>query len=97
MYITRIDDSYGHHSEAADIDYRYGVKKDIIDINGAHYKTIIDDFGRLISVKSPNESYNANTIAYSYHPTAASNASGVTTPAYSVTTYYFGRTYQNVN
>ena len=74
----------------------YGLPTRQKDPNNKVFSTIYDGLGRLISVKSPNESERyPSTVDMSYVPMAVTRAdgTGIQTPAYAVTTYHLRQPY----
>ncbi len=55
MYVERIEDAFGYHSDLEDYDYRYGIPLTVRDMNGYTQKSEIDNLGRIISILAPNE------------------------------------------
>ena len=97
-YVTEVRDAFNNFIHFLNYDYRYGVAQEKKDVNNSSYYTIIDDIGRLISVSSPNEFTQGNTllptIEYSYSPMATVSNGNITTPAYTVTTEHIRHSHQ---
>jgi YD repeat-containing protein len=70
MYIERIDDSYGYHSEMEEYDYRYGVPRTIRDINGYILEQKLDALGRRDTILAPDEQDAGKkyTVTFAYYP-----------------------------
>jgi len=85
MYVTGISDAFGLSSSAV-YDSRYGVATQVTDANGAYTNTIIDNIGRLKSIRLPNDSQNTKSMEICYTPKSGS------TPACATTTYNLRQT-----
>ena len=85
MYATGISDAFGLSCSAV-YDYRYGVATQVTDANGAYTNTIIDNIGRLKSIRLPNDNQNSQSMEISYTPMIGS------TPARATTTYNLRQT-----
>ena len=89
-YRTRTDDvSFGYFSTAT-YDFRFGAVQQSIDVNGQRQGFTYDSFGRLCTVKGPDDQTASEpTIAMSYsiNRTSCPNApaAGAAFPAYAVT------------
>lgn len=90
MYVERVEDAFGHRSEAGNFDYRYGIALERRDLNNFYYETDIDNLGRITGVRGPNELATGvpYIIAFEYQPKATFNENGITAPAYAVTKHY---------
>ena len=85
MYVSGISDAFGLSSSAV-YDCRYGVATQVTDANGAYTNTIIDNIGRLKSIRLPNDSQNTKSMEICYTPKSGS------TPARATTTYNLRQT-----
>lgn len=90
MYVERVEDAFGYRSEAGNFDYRYGIALERRDLNNFYYEADIDNLGRIIGVRGPNELATGvpYIIAFEYQPKATFNENGITAPAYAVTKHY---------
>ena len=90
MYVERISDAFDYRSEVENFDYRYGVGLRHKDLNNYYSETQIDNMGRIISVRGPNELADGKpyAIKFEYQPKATYDGSGITAPAYAVTKHY---------
>ena len=90
-YVTRVDDLSFGYSSTANYDFRFGVPVSSTDISGQVESYAYDQFGRLCSVRGPDDQSTAvdPTIAMSYGiiPSSCPNApaAGAAFPAYAVT------------
>lgn len=87
---VRTRDVFGYSSSAT-YDYRFGKPLTTIDLNGNTMKYHYDEWGRLDTLRGPNEvaANKPYTIAMRYHPYLSSGDPHTTDPAsYAITAHY---------
>lgn len=88
-HLRKITDAFGLSNVSDSLDLRYGVFRQSQDRNNQYSWTSYDDLGRMTGVRTPFDESYGNTVSFSYKPIAETSNGTITTPAYSVTTYYF--------
>jgi len=88
-HLCKITDAFGLSNVSDSLDLRYGVFRQSQDRNNQYSWTSYDDLGRMTGVRTPFDESYGNTVSFSYKPIAETSNGTITTPAYSVTTYYF--------
>ena len=88
-HISRVTDAFSLSNIVDDYDFRYGVSRHGRDRNHQQSWTSYDNLGRMTGVRTPFDGPYGNTISFSYHQIADTANGVISTPAYSVTTYYF--------
>ncbi len=96
-YPLRVTAPHNLKTHNDSINLRYGLATKVVDPNNSILRTIYDGLGRLVSMKSPNESdAYPSTIDMRYEPVAVmrSDGTGILKPARAVTTYHLRQPYE---
>jgi RHS repeat-associated protein len=89
-YPTSVTDAHSYKSRMSNYDYRYGIARQITDINGQVERIATDNLGRITSYTGPNEiaSGKPYTIKMEYFTNVQKKNDLITKPAYATTTHY---------